>query len=63
MQGQVKSGNTKATLSLDERTWLDFKAACIRRKLTPGAVLTALMQAQLDAWNTETTKSSKGDHQ
>ena len=41
----------KVTLSITECVWLNYKAECVRRKLTPSAEIEAFMLQRLAAWD------------
>lgn len=40
----------KATLSLNEQLWLEFRAECLKRKLIPSKLFDAFMAERLEQW-------------
>ena len=40
----------KVTLIIDERTWLEFKAECTRRKIKPSHEVEKFMREQAEKW-------------
>lgn len=47
---------TKATLSLEEQLWLEFRAECLKRKLIPSNLIDTFMAERLKEWKQTDTK-------